>query len=329
MTRGSSPRLYQRVFEILAEQIRRGALGAGAILTETGVAARFGISRAPARQALDELVRAGLIARAARRGFQVAGGGPGALASPAGPDAAPPEITRLVPRPSWERILGEVEGEIMARTSFAAWRVNEAELARHYGVSRTVARDVIGRLQQSGVVQKDTRSRWYAPALTPQHVGELYELRWILEPVALRKSAANLPATLLPELRLNVLLAIEGEGPVAGATLDALENDLHVRLLGHCGNRSLVQAISAPQSLLIVHRFLYRWTAALFGTEPFLKEHLEVYDRLAAGQVETAADVLENHLRVSLDRALVRIDVIARGTQPEPLSYLEILPPER
>ncbi len=83
---------------------------------------------------------------------------------------------KLVSQPSWERIYGAVESEIIARISFASWRLNEAELARHYGVSRTVARDVLSRLQQRGVVQKDDRSRWTAPALSAEHVGEPVDL---------------------------------------------------------------------------------------------------------------------------------------------------------
>src|SRR5688572_12980889 len=71
---GSAPRLYQRVVEILGGQIRQGTLAARAALTESAVAARFGISRAPARRALSELEQAGLIARAGARGFVVAPG---------------------------------------------------------------------------------------------------------------------------------------------------------------------------------------------------------------------------------------------------------------
>jgi DNA-binding GntR family transcriptional regulator len=114
---------------------------------------------------------------------------------------------------------------------------------------------------------------------------------------------------------------------IDGATLDRLEHDLHVRLLGYCGSRTLMQAIALPQALLIAHRFLYRWTARLFDVEPLIPEHLDVLDRLHAGHVPEAAKALENHLRVSRDRAITRIEVIARGPQPEPISYLARLWP--
>jgi DNA-binding GntR family transcriptional regulator len=335
---GSSPRLYQRAYEILAEQIGEGALRPGATLTETSVAAQFGVSRAPARQALAALAQAGLVEKTTGRGFAVK---PGAAAADAinaarrAGDAswragdtswrAGEEELRLVSQSSWERIHGEVEGEIVARTSFASWRVNEALLARHYGVSRTVARDVVARLQQRGIVRKDDSGRWYAPALTPGHVGELYELRWLLEPVALKKAAPRLPEDLLPAMRANLEDATARAHEIDGSVLDRLERELHVSLLGHCGNTALMQAITLPQSLLIAHHFLYRWTARMFASEPFLPEHLEVVDLLQAGRIDMAADALENHLRQSRDRAIARVGAIAAGPQPEPLPYLERL----
>jgi DNA-binding GntR family transcriptional regulator len=328
---GSSPRLYQRVIAILDHQIRQGDITANASLTETAVAARFGISRAPARRALVELEQAGLIARTDARGFVVVGGGADCRARRKDRDPTALEVRdlKLVPQPSWERIYAAVESEIIARISFASWRLNEAELARHYGVSRTVARDVLSRLQQRGVVRKDDRSRWIAPALSSKHVAELYEVRWLLEPVALTKAAPNLPDAVLAHVRRNLTDAIARAHQIGGETLDQLERDLHVTLLGYCDNRALVQAITTPQSLIIAHCFLYRWTSRLFPTEPFLPEHLEVIERLEAGRTADAAKALEEHLRVSHERVMTRVNAIATGPQPEPLPYLDRLPTPR
>jgi DNA-binding GntR family transcriptional regulator len=232
---------------------------------------------------------------------------------------------RLVPASSWERIYAEVESEIVARIAFGAWRVNEAVLARYYGVSRTVARDVVGRLQQRGVVRKDDRSRWYAPALTPDHVAELYEMRGVLEPVALVKAAPHVPRVFLGEMRAHLEEAIANARSIGGATLDRLEMELHVALLGHCGHQTLMQAITLHQSLLIAHRFLYRWTPRLFETEPFLPEHLEIVTSLDAGRSEMAAKALAHHLHVSCERAIARVEAVIREFRADELPYLERL----
>lgn len=325
---GAAPRLYERAFSIVAGQIAEGAIPAGTRLNESLIAAQFGISRAPARRALKELERQGRVAKAQGRGYVVLEP-PSAAPREAGAgtesDIAPAGDSRLVSLSSWERIYGEVENEIIARISFATWRVNEAELARFYGVSRTVARDVLGRLQQRGVIRKDERSRWYAPALTPEHIGELYELRAILEPVALVKAAPRLPAGLAQRLRASLEAAIAAADTIGGATLDRLEEELHVELLGYCGNRTLMQAITLQQSLLIAHRFLYRWTPRLFEREPFLPEHLDIVTHLEAGRITAAAAALDEHLRISHIRAIARVDAVVSQARPDELPYLERL----
>ncbi|MBO6718511.1 MAG: GntR family transcriptional regulator [Rhizobiaceae bacterium] len=314
------PRLYQRAFDILAGQIDDGNIPPGARLTESGIAAQFGISRAPARRALSELEDSGRIVKSEGRGYAVPGESNGQHAATVN---VPDDELRLVSLPSWERIYGEVEDEIIGRISFASWRVKEAELARFYGVSRTVSRDVVGRLQQRGVVRKDDRSRWYAPALSPKHVGELYELRSILEPVALVKAAPKVPKEFLAGMRSDLEAAIAHADEIEGPTLDRLERQMHVELLDHCENRTLMQSIALPQSLLIAHRFLYRWTPRLFDKEPFLPEHMEIIDLLGAGRTDAAATALRDHLLVSRERALARVDVIVRDFQCEELPYLE------
>lgn len=318
---GQVPRLYQRAFDILADQIDDGAIPPGARLTESGVAAQFGISRAPARRALSELQESGRVVKAEGRGYAVPGG-PQEKRAPSTASIVD-DKQRLVSRSSWERIYSEVEDEIIGRIAFASWRVNEAELARFYGVSRTVARDVVARLQQRGMVRKDDRSRWYAPALSPEHVNELYELRSILEPVALMKAAPKVPPRLLAHMRTDLEEAIAHADQLEGPTLDRLENEMHVDLLGYCDNRTLMQAIALPQSLLIAHRFLYRWTPRLFEVEPFLPEHLEIVEHLERGGFKPAAQALERHLLVSRERALARVDVIVSEFHCEELSYLE------
>jgi DNA-binding GntR family transcriptional regulator len=322
---GVAPRLYERVYGILARQIELGERAPGARLGESGLAAQFGVSRAPVRQALVELERNGLIGKTSGRGYEVLPPkGKAKARTPEASDKAEQDL-RLVSAASWERIYGVVESEIAARISFGCWRVNEAELARHYHVSRTVARDVVGRLQQRGILRKDERSRWYAPALTPEHVRELYEMRWLLEPVALSKAAPHVPASVIEIMRANLENAIANADSIDGDILDRLESEMHIELLAYCGNQTLMQAIELPQSLLIAHRFLYKWTPRLFDTEPFLPEHRQILLKLQEGETAEAARLLHAHLVVSQERAIERIGFILREFQPDELSYLTLL----
>ena len=324
MNQGSAARLYQKAFDILAREIRSGELAPPAKLLESWVADRFGISRPPARQALEALQHEGLIDKLPGRGYVIADG-VGRRRTRTAPSPAPD--MRLLAQSSWEPIYAEVESQIAARTSFASWQVNEAMLARHYRVSRTVARDVIGRLQQRGILRKDEKSRWHAPALTPDHVRQLYELRGLIEPAVLLKAYPKLPAGLAAGMRQQLRDAIGRPDSIDGPMLDRLEEGLHVTLLSYCGQETMMQALALPQSLLIAHRFLYNWMPRLFETEPFLPEHLEIVDSLLARRPASAARQLKQHLEGSSSRAIMRIEAFAGQFEPEEVPYLKRLSP--
>lgn len=140
---GTTPRLYEQALDILTTEIREGTIRPGAILKESVVARRFGISRAPARRALAELARTGLAAKANGRGYVIGAPDEVAVGVQIHPSSAASGKTRLQARPSWESIYGEVENQI---TSFASWRLNEALLARHYGVSEPARPEDVDRL---------------------------------------------------------------------------------------------------------------------------------------------------------------------------------------
>jgi DNA-binding GntR family transcriptional regulator len=321
---GRSPRLYQRAFDAIASEIRAGKWSVGARLNETMVAARFGVSRAPARQALAELEALGLVRKGEGRGYHVIAVSAEQSAELPGGICHPDDV-RLHFLASWELIYRQVELDIVSRTSIASWRVNEAALARSFGVSRTVAREVIARLQQRGIVGKDNAGRWTAPALTETHLGQLYELRWTLEPLALEQAFPRLPEDLLPRLRADLQDAIEAGGEADGEMLDRVEHQLHVTVLGHCGNPPLMQAISLPQAVLVAHHRLYQPKPSVAMEEAFLLEHLAVFDRLMAGMIADAREALQNHLKISRERAMVRVADAAHGLEPPDIPYLERL----
>lgn len=318
-TTALAPKLYRRACDLVANEIRSQQISPGYRLTETALAERFGISRAPARQALAELERLGLLRKADGRGYEVL-----ASASPSREEPVEHETADFQSRSSWQVIYPEIELEVVSRTALAGWRINEAVLARHYGVSRTVARDVVARLQERGIVRKDASGRWFAPALTAQHTQELFELRWVLEPLALQKAVPHLPEGLLPSLRANIE-AVMNTREVKSEQLDTLEQELHVDLLGRCGNQALLRAVSLPQALLVAHHFLYRQTAHLFETEPFLPEHLSIISHLEQNDVSAACEALVHHLKVSRQRAMLRIEAVANSITPAALPYLEQL----
>jgi DNA-binding GntR family transcriptional regulator len=319
---GVTPRLYERARDILAARIEEGSLAPGERLFESRIAHGFGISRAPARQALADLEAMGLVSRADGHGYVVARPAR-RIRAHARRDVA--QTGPLSAELTWERIYKDTERTIVALTAYSSWRVLEPRLAEYYNVSRTVAREVLARLQQRGVVKRSGTARWHAPSLTPEYVGQLYEMRWLLEPAALVAAAQRAPAAQVETLLANIRAATQNAERLDGAVLSALETELHADFLGLCANRVLLEAIQLYQSLLIAHDFLYRWAPRLFGPEPFLPEHLEIAEKLGAGHFSEAGKAMESHLRRSLDRAIARLAALKAGAMPSVPPYLDAL----
>ncbi|MBU4530888.1 MAG: GntR family transcriptional regulator [Desulfomicrobium sp.] len=306
--------------ELLTGELAEGRHESGARIIEARIAKQFGVSRAPVRQALAAMAARGLLSVADGLGYQAHDGSQAlAIDMLPVPPASSAQSDGIGNRHAWESIYGEVEDAIASHIPFGAFQVPETALAREFDVSRTVARDVLARLQSRGLVEMGS-GRWTAPALTPKRMDELYRLRGLLEPSALKEAQPNLPPDLVDACLERLTLA--SDHAPDGEVLDRLENDLHHLVLSHCGNDVLLQAVSQSQSLLLAHRYLYKQTSQLFETEPFIAEHMRILEALQSGRTSQAVDLMHVHLMDSRSRALKRIEYL-RSTGPQSrLSYL-------
>ncbi len=184
-TNASPPRLYEIVERALRSSIGVGRLPAGLVLLEGPIAEIFQTSRAPVQRALARLEADGLIHRFEGRGFLVGAAGVAPLRADIrgfGLEAGEEIDEAQQSRASWERIYATAERQIASCLVFGRYRIVEAEMADHFGVSRTVVRDVLGRLQERGLIEKNASSHWIAGPLTARAIRELYEMRRLLEP---------------------------------------------------------------------------------------------------------------------------------------------------
>lgn len=298
-----------RAYQLLKDMIGEGRLQAGEKLLEVEVAKAFGISRSPARHALRMLCEEKLIRESAGRGYEVAGPRagrrPGLAAGPS--RRAVLDSVQILSVPQWERMYGQLERELCAQVIFSSVRIVEERVAEHFGVSRTVVRDVLARMHSVGLVRKDSLGRWIAAKVTPDKTHHLYELRWLLEPEALRQAAPHVPAAYLERARATVVDALDGF-PREGFDTDVVEHDLHVTLLSHCPNEDILHALSRTRVLFVPTRYLFDPVLhiPLGLIEDALREHVHIYDLLLCRKPVQAARALHEHLRHADERWLKR-----------------------
>lgn len=302
--------LYTLVTDVLRRAIVKGSIEAGAVILEGPVAEILGSTRTPVRQALRELEQEGLVSRFEGRGYV------------AGPAGSVPRRTRLdaamlgiegdaepVKKTlRWKAIYEEVERDVVHLSIFDRHRVNEIELARHFGVGRMVARDVLVRLESLGLLEKDERQRWGVIPLDADRINRLYELRWLLEPAALRGSAGLVSAPELATITADLSTAIKAYPTVTRAQMDRLEHDLHVGLLARCPNTELLHSLQRTRCILTLSKHVLGVSAPMPSRDPFMSEHRAVLTALAQGDIGSAEALLRKHLENSCDKVTRRVE---------------------
>ena len=96
------------------------------------------------------------------------------------------------PEPLGDRVYTTLREYLRAGRLTAGQPLQEAALAAQLGVSRTPVREALARLASEGLVVTEGRS-FILPALTVADIEDIYALRFLLEPEALRLVAAGRP----------------------------------------------------------------------------------------------------------------------------------------
>ncbi|MGV6874789.1 GntR family transcriptional regulator [Pseudochelatococcus sp. B33] len=314
--------LYRVYASRILAAIEDGRFEPGLVLLEGRLSAIFETSRATIRKALNDIADQGGIRRFDGRGFVVAGGGDvEPIRRPIGADEITAENGPAA-RPAADNIIAEVEAAVMTAVAFGHYRIDEQKLAGAFGVSRPVAREVLWRLREAGLVEKELHSPWLAGPVTARAVAEDRELRMLLEPHALKLSAPMLDRAELLRMRDRVTAARRLTGKIPRAAIEAIEQDLHITCVRHYRNDRVKRVMRTGRLPMIVDA-LFAEFIGIYPDDPAFVEHGIVLDQLLAEEFDAAAASHSAHLRQESKRTLDRLKVMSVLPEPEVAPYLE------
>ena len=178
-----------------------------------------------------------------------------------------------------------VDGRIPAGS-----RINEVHLARDLGVSRTPLREAIARLEREDTLVVVPRVGAFVKPLTVEEFEQIYPIRALLDPEALR--LAGLPSRQHIH-RLERLNALIGAATDPDAII-ALDDEWHLLLIEGCPNKVLIELI---QKFM---RRTRRYELALMRerkqVDVATDTHSEIIAALRRGELEAAAGILKHNL---------------------------------
>ncbi|MCC7142821.1 MAG: GntR family transcriptional regulator [Candidatus Eisenbacteria bacterium] len=173
----------------------------------------------------------------------------------------------------------------------AGERLNEVHLAERLGVSRTPLREALNRLVTEGAIEARPGRGYVVKPLSIEEFEQLYALRPILDPAALR--LAGLPSF----SRISKLGKLNQELRTARGADAAIELDdaWHQELLAGCPNQILLELIVG------ITRRTRRYELALMREARLVNQagddHERILAALRARDLDAACAALERNLK--------------------------------
>jgi DNA-binding GntR family transcriptional regulator len=175
--------------------------------------------------------------------------------------------------------------------------VSEAALAARFGFGKAPIRAALVRLAQEGLVRAQPRRGYAVTPVTLRDVGEVFELRLVLEPAAARLAAGK--ADIAELRRLDAVCEAgyrPGDAESALAFLDA-NRAFHVSVASLSGNRRLAEQVG--RLLDEMTRMLLLGLAGRDRTGEMAHEHRALIEALAAKDGARAEKIVREQIEAA------------------------------
>lgn len=178
-------------------------------------------------------------------------------------------------------------------------RINEVELARKLGVSRTPLREALGRLASEGFVTATMNKGYHVKALDAAGILSLYEFRATVEVGCLHLACERAATDKLMALRAFALRSRdEPDSDVQAVRLLSLDEEFHERLAALSGNDEFARTIRLVNERI---RFV-RWIDMRNRRSGTQGEHLAIVGHLLERDAGAAAALMREHIHRRLDQ---------------------------
>lgn len=196
--------------------------------------------------------------------------------------------------------------EIMLGNLRPGQRINEAELARHLGISRNPIREAVRRLEERGTLVSAPRRGTFVRTFTAKDIDDMFSFRLLVESFALEQGLARMTDADLAQIT-DLVRAME-RAAVEKNELALVENDLafHLRICRLSDNHQTLHAFLNIQAELLL---LITMAERRFETqEEAAADHWPVVEALATRDLGRATDALQFHIRDSWRRLAGHLD---------------------
>lgn len=185
----------------------------------------------------------------------------------------------------------------------------ERQLAQMLGVSKTPVREALIALTSSGLVVSSPNRGVSVRELTAADVKEIYEVRLLLEPWAVGRTAERGSKDTVERVRAalsetQALLTDDSSDQLDGThsrQLSLANRAFHRELYSGCGNRLIVRRLDELQDLTALSTLSVLWKQWPTWRAEYA-EHCSIFQMIESGDHESAERLVREHIQNSVTR---------------------------
>ena len=172
--------------------------------------------------------------------------------------------------------------------------LNESQLMEEIGASRTPIREALSKLEQEKFVRIVSKKGVMVSELTLKEIGDVYQVRMLLEPQIVRQWGSRISVDELEKCRA-LLLTYHADMDVAQR--NELDDSLHRLIVESCPNAYFYQWMTH----IYCQNQRIRVVTGQLGQlmEENNTGHLQIVEMLLMAEYEKAAELLTEHLEQS------------------------------
>lgn len=173
-------------------------------------------------------------------------------------------------------------------------RLRQTDVAEHFDVSQSPVREALTRLAADGLVTLQPHRGAVVNSLSRSEIDDVYELREVLDPHVVRRTAKRASDEELEAIRE---AATKGAEPGTSSTELFERNRLfHLALYKPCGNRRMVQLFESLWDSVTAMRMFDVYASDPEELAKMDREHREIAEAVCARDGERAARLVHQHI---------------------------------
>jgi len=281
--------LVDRVYDHLSDQLASRQIDVGQRLSARQVAEQLSVSRTTVNKAIDRLVASGWIKPNKGHHPIVV-----ALPSKLTETESTGEFEFFNQTDSTYELMLE---RILSGDFTMGEIIKERKLAMELGVNPATVRRAAEWLRNDGLLERLPRRGWQVCLLTARDLQDGYEIRGLLEPMAIPGAVRRITDEKLDELETETDRLIELGDSASVYERRTVDDHFHLEILLASGNKILYDTvIPLARRLLLVTTVGFRYGRS----ERSFDEHKQVIEALRNRDEKEASRLLKNHLHSAL-----------------------------